>query len=124
MSSRHDDITEPGPPRLEEVSEDIHAYVQPDGTWWINNTGVVVGPQGVTAIDSCSTERRTRATPVQGLFGVVEIVAAADGTCARLGDGETKCWGNDDAGQLAWPALPPGALNVPMPIRYMSPAAR
>ncbi len=40
MSSRHDDITEPGPPRLEEVSDGIHAYVQPDGTWWINNTGV------------------------------------------------------------------------------------
>lgn len=61
MSVRHDDITEPGRPRLEEVSDGIHAYVQPDGTWWINNTGVVVGPQGVTAIDSCSTERRTRA---------------------------------------------------------------
>ncbi len=61
MSARHDDITEPGPPRLEEVSDGIHAYVQPDGTWWINNTGFVVGPQGVMAVDSCSTERRTRA---------------------------------------------------------------
>ena len=61
MSSRHDDITEPGPPRPEEVSDGIHAYVQPDGTWWINNTGFVVGPQGVMAVDSCSTERRTRA---------------------------------------------------------------
>jgi cyclase len=61
MSARHDDITEPGPPRLEEVSDGIHAYVQPDGTWWINNTGFVVGPQGVIAVDACSTERRTRA---------------------------------------------------------------
>jgi cyclase len=34
---------------------------QPDGTWWINNTGFLAGPQGVISIDSCSTERRTRA---------------------------------------------------------------
>ena len=61
MSARHDDITEPRSPRLEEVSDGIHAYVQPDGTWWINNTGFVVGPQGVIAVDACSTERRTRA---------------------------------------------------------------
>ncbi|GAA1380681.1 MBL fold metallo-hydrolase [Pseudonocardia kongjuensis] len=61
MSAHTHDITVPGPPRLEEVSDGIHAYVQPDGTWWINNTGFAVGPQGVVAIDSCSTERRTRA---------------------------------------------------------------
>lgn len=61
MSAHPHDITVPGPPRLEEVSEDIWAYIQPDGTWWINNTGFAVGPRGVVAIDSCSTERRTRA---------------------------------------------------------------
>src|SRR5262245_55537491 len=51
----------PGPPELAEVSAGIYAYIQPDGTWWINNTGFLVGPQGVISIDSCSTERRTRA---------------------------------------------------------------
>ena len=61
MSAHPHDITVPGPPRIEEVSDGIFAYVQPDGTWWINNTGFAVGPQGVVAIDSCSTERRTRA---------------------------------------------------------------
>lgn len=54
-------VTRPGRPRLQEVAAGIYAYVQPDGTWWINNTGFAVGPQGVIAIDSCSTERRTRA---------------------------------------------------------------
>jgi cyclase len=49
------------PPRVEEVSEGIYAYVQPDGSWWINNTGFLVGSSGVTSIDTCSTERRTRA---------------------------------------------------------------
>jgi cyclase len=35
--------------------------VQPDGSWWINNTGFLVGRRGVVSVDACSTERRTRA---------------------------------------------------------------
>jgi cyclase len=61
MSSRPGDITVPGRPTVAEVSPGIYAYVQPDGTWWINNTGFLVGPQGVISIDSCSTQRRTLA---------------------------------------------------------------
>jgi cyclase len=61
VSSLNLDITEPGRPEVQEVSAGVYAYVQPDGTWWINNTGFLVGPQGVISIDSCSTERRTRA---------------------------------------------------------------
>jgi cyclase len=49
------------PPRAEEVSPGIYAYIQPDGSWYINNTGFLVGSRGVISIDSCSTERRTRA---------------------------------------------------------------
>ena len=48
-------------PEVQEVSAGVYAYVQPDGTWWINNTGFLTGPQGVISIDACSTERRTRA---------------------------------------------------------------
>src|SRR5579875_2165731 len=55
------EITSPGRPETVEVADGVYAYVQPDGTWWINNTGFVVGPQGVFSIDACSTERRTRA---------------------------------------------------------------
>ena len=47
--------------RLEEVSDGIYAYVQPDGSWWINNTGFLAGRRGVVSVDACSTERRTRA---------------------------------------------------------------
>ena len=60
MSSLGLDITEPGRPYLQEVSPGVYAYVQPDGTWWINNTGFLAGPQGVISIDSCSTQRLTR----------------------------------------------------------------
>ncbi len=60
MSSIAVDITEPGRPEVQEVSAGIYAYIQPDGTWWINNTGFLTGPQGVISIDSCATQRRTR----------------------------------------------------------------
>jgi cyclase len=61
-ASQHDhDHAELPPPHLEEVSDGIFAYVQPDGTWWINNTGFLVGSEGVVAIDTCATEKRTRA---------------------------------------------------------------
>ena len=61
MSSLDIDITTPGRPEVQEVSPGVYAYVQPDGTWWINNTGFLTGPQGVISIDSCSTWRRTSA---------------------------------------------------------------
>lgn len=47
-------------PVLREISDGIHAYIQPDGSWFINNTGLLVGRAGATSIDACSTERRTR----------------------------------------------------------------
>jgi cyclase len=53
------DVSVPG--RLEEVADGVFAYVQPDGSWMINNTGFLVARDGVTAVDACSTERRTRA---------------------------------------------------------------
>mgnify|MGYP001443614760 CR=1 FL=1 len=64
----HADAFEP-PRTAQEVSEGIFAFVQPDGSWWINNTGFLVGTRGVLAIDSCATERRTRA--FQATIGAV-----------------------------------------------------
>jgi cyclase len=63
MSSSHHDHDGGAlpPPRVEEVSPGVYAFIQPDGSWWINNTGFLTGAGGVVAIDSCSTERRTRA---------------------------------------------------------------
>ncbi len=61
MSVRADGADAPVRFRLEEIGDGIFAYVQPDGSWMINNTGFLVARRGVTAIDSCSTERRTRA---------------------------------------------------------------
>jgi cyclase len=46
---------------VEEVSDGVFAYIQPDGSWWINNTGFLVASRGVISVDACSTVRRTRA---------------------------------------------------------------
>jgi cyclase len=61
MSTSSVDTPSLDPPRVEEVSEGVYAYIQPDGSWYINNTGFIVGSHGVVSVDSCSTERRTRA---------------------------------------------------------------
>jgi cyclase len=60
-SAAHDFHAEAGPARVLEVSDGVFAYIQPDGTWFINNTGFLVASGGVISIDTCSTERRTRA---------------------------------------------------------------
>ncbi|MCD2191887.1 MBL fold metallo-hydrolase [Actinomycetospora endophytica] len=44
-----------------DLGDGLHAYVQPDGSWMINNMAFLVGRSGVVAVDSSSTEARTRA---------------------------------------------------------------
>ena len=46
---------------IQQVSEGIYAYLQPDGSWWLNNTGFLTSRDGVISVDATSTERRTRA---------------------------------------------------------------
>lgn len=56
---------------LVEVAAGVFAYVQPDGSWMINNTGVVLGtPNRPLLVDTTSTETRNRA-----LLSVVAEVA-------------------------------------------------
>jgi cyclase len=127
------EITSPGRPETVEVADGVFAYVQPDGTWWINNTGFVVGPQGVFSIDACSTERRTRAylaaiarvttAPVRtvvnthhhgdhtfgnALFATATIVAHERARTEAIAFGPARdlpFWDNPDWGQL--PLEPP-----------------
>jgi len=61
MSTSHAEHPGLGPPQVHEVADGVFAYVQPDGSWWINNAGFVAGSRTVVSIDTCSTERRTRA---------------------------------------------------------------
>lgn len=49
------------PPAIEEVSRGIHAYIQLDGSWFLNNAGCITGAQTAMVIDSTGTEARARA---------------------------------------------------------------
>ena len=46
---------------LHRITGDVYAWVQPDGSWWLNNAGAVAGDDGVILIDTCATAERTRA---------------------------------------------------------------
>lgn len=45
---------------VEQLADAAGAYLQPDGSWYINNCGFVDAGGHTVLIDTCSTERRTR----------------------------------------------------------------
>lgn len=73
-----------------EVSEGIFAWVQHDGTWWINNAGFLVGDTGVVAVDACSTEARTRAL----LASIRSVTAQPVGTLVNTHHHGDHTFGN------------------------------
>ena len=98
------------PPHTVEVAEDVFAYIQPDGSWWLNNTGFIVGDDNVVAIDATSTERRTRAlldairvvttTPVRTLVNTHHHGDHTNGNCL-FGDATVVGHRNCRTGVLA-----------------------
>jgi cyclase len=77
--------------RLVELADGVFAWVQPDGSWWLNNAGVVLGDDGVVLVDTCATRRRTERF-------LAAVGAVGDGAPIRLavnthlhGD---HCYGN------------------------------
>ncbi|MFJ5933802.1 MBL fold metallo-hydrolase [Streptomyces sp. NPDC003444] len=42
----------------ERVADGVHAWVQPDGGWCLNNAGVVVGDRSVLLVDTAATRAR------------------------------------------------------------------
>jgi len=59
-----------------EVAEGVFAWIQPDGTWWINNAGYIAGDDEGVLVDTCTTEVRTRAL-------LAEVAAVAAGRPLR-----------------------------------------
>ncbi|MFI5807695.1 MBL fold metallo-hydrolase [Streptomyces sp. NPDC051561] len=53
--------TAPVPASLTPLADGVHAYVQPDGGWCLNNAGLVVGQDRTVLIDTAATEFRARA---------------------------------------------------------------
>lgn len=88
-----------GPPELLEVATGVWAYVQPDGSWMINNTGLVTADAGFLMVDTTSTEARNRA-----LLGRVAEVA---GTAAPRALVNTHHHGDHTYGNWLLPAATP-----------------
>ncbi|MFF5707401.1 MBL fold metallo-hydrolase [Streptomyces sp. NPDC012794] len=51
----------PSVPRLQEVAEDVYAYIQPDGGWCLNNAGLITAGGRPALIDTAATESRAQA---------------------------------------------------------------
>lgn len=49
------------PPYVQKITERVHAYIQPDGGWCLNNAGIVVGDEQVLLVDTAATAKRTYA---------------------------------------------------------------
>jgi cyclase len=80
MTARHHSAC-PGPGGLHEIVSGVHAWVQPDGSWWLNNAGAISGigddgtyEAGTVVVDTCATDERTRA--------FLDAVGAATGGAA------------------------------------------
>lgn len=48
-----------GEPSVVAAGPGVFAFVQPDGGWWINNAGIVVGSEATVVVDTCATEARS-----------------------------------------------------------------
>lgn len=48
-------------PYVEDLGNGVFAYIQPDGSWFLNNTGIIAGPASTVLVDQCGTEDRARA---------------------------------------------------------------
>jgi cyclase len=67
-----------GTPYIDELAAGVYAYIQPDGSWMVNNCGVIADPSGRSVlVDTTSTERRNRAM-------LAEVARVAPGTPTAL----------------------------------------
>lgn len=65
---------------LQEVTTGVYAWLQPDGSWFINNAGAVHYDDDVVLVDTCATAARTSAflTAVADATGAAPIRLAVN----------------------------------------------
>ena len=68
--------------------------------------------------DGTVAELRAAPTPVKGLAGAIAISAGNQFSCALLGDGTVRCWGENDSGQLGNGSQ--STIDVPTPVTVVS----
>jgi alpha-tubulin suppressor-like RCC1 family protein len=67
--------------------------------------------------DGTTASPRTSAATVTGLGGVIAIALGQNHSCARRADGDVRCWGRNDQGQLGDLG---SALQQPEPVSVVS----
>lgn len=67
-------------PSLQALADGTYAWIQPDGSWWVNNAGAVVTDAGIVVVDTCATERRALAflAALNGIAGGAPITVAVN----------------------------------------------
>jgi cyclase len=83
-------------PQVLEIADGVFAYIQPDGSWWINNTGFIVAEHSVVSIDACSTQRRTRAY----LDTIASVTSAPVTTLINTHHHGDHTYGNSEFGDV------------------------
>jgi cyclase len=83
-------------PQVLEIADGAFAYIQPDGSWWINNTGFIVAEHSVVSIDACSTQRRTRAY----LDTIASVTSAPVTTLINTHHHGDHTYGNSEFGDV------------------------
>jgi alpha-tubulin suppressor-like RCC1 family protein len=68
--------------------------------------------------DGTIVELRAAPTPVKGLVGAIAISAGNQFSCALLGDGTVRCWGNNEFGQLGNGTQ--STIAVPTPVAVVN----
>lgn len=92
-TSRWTDIS-PTAARIEELADGVYGYIQPDGSWWINNSGFLAAGDRTVLIDTCATEQRTRRL----LDEAMRVTGAAVSTVVNTHDHGDHTNGNYLAG--------------------------
>ena len=68
--------------------------------------------------DGTIVELRAAPTSVKGLAGAIAISAGNQFSCALLGDGTVRCWGENDLGQLGNGSQ--SSIDVPTPVAVVN----
>ena len=41
-------------PSMHTIADGVHAWMRPDGSWWLTNAGAVVTGAGIVVVDTCA----------------------------------------------------------------------
>lgn len=75
---------------VEDLGGGVYAYLQPDGSWGLNNAGVLTSRDGVILIDTCFTAARTKRL----LAAVATLSSRAIRTVFNTHHHGDHTWGN------------------------------